>query len=104
MKLTDKEKSMIEDLKDACYVGEDGAMATQCKTKRGAWIKFRKQVREDCGEYEASEIKLDDIIKAWAHVATKEEFEEWGGECEWFVNFGEKKEGVRNFPVWYYEV
>mgnify|MGYP001611260870 CR=1 FL=1 len=94
-----KFKSMLKDLKEACYVGEDGNMATICKTKRGAWIKFRQQVGEDCGEYEASEIKMEDIDESVAHLAAPEEIEE-NDEYAWYV--GKNIKSQPSVKCWYY--
>ena len=44
-------KEAMEELKTPQYIGEEGDMAVNCKTKRGAWLKFRKQTRDDVSQF-----------------------------------------------------
>jgi|EndMetStandDraft_8_1072994.scaffolds.fasta_scaffold495638_1 hypothetical protein len=93
-------KAMLSDLKDAQWLGEDcNAAACSAKTQRGAWIKIRALFRADIGDYEAEEIKLDDIVPAWARLATEEDRKEEGIEhnnCDWYVMY----EMQSPYPVW----
>ncbi len=88
-------------LKKPCYIGEDGAMATICKTKRGAWVKFRKQVRSDCGDYEANEVDINDIVVGHARIPTKDDIDTWGDESEFFVGSGKT---LNSIECWFYNI
>ena len=85
-------KQAIKELNSVGWIGEDGDMAIACKTKVGAWKRMRAITRDDCGDYEASEIKIDKIGIGWLHISTPEDkkrfWENHGEEnVEWFVEF-----------------
>ena len=86
----------MEELKTPQYIGEEGDMAVNCKTKRGAWLKFRKQTRDDVGDYEANEIEIDDIREGYVHLPTDEEIElgEVEDDCEYFISRKENENKV----------
>lgn len=80
--------NMLETLRSACWIGEDGNAACIAKNKREALRKIKDLMRTDVGEYEAREIKLADISYGWARLATEEEKQEtWS---EFFVMYEEK--------------
>jgi len=65
-----KLKEELLDIKyEAVYIGEEGEMCTDCKTKIGALRRFKKLERETNGQEEANEIKLKDISIAYFHLA-----------------------------------
>lgn len=87
-------KEVMEELKTPQYLGEEGDMAVNCKTMRGAWLKFRRQVREDCGETEAEEILEDNVGIGWVFLATEKEKEY--EEMEYYVSYLKKSP----YQVW----
>jgi len=93
-------KQYLKELaKEASYLGEDCEMMTvACKTKIGAWRKFRQLVRGDAGELEAEEIKLEDVGIGWFRLPTIKDKEEYGEDTEWFVSFKEESP----HQVWVY--
>jgi len=97
-------KEAMEELKTPQYIGEEGDMAVNCKTQLGAFIKFKQQVREDCGESsEVEEMTMDNIGIGWVFIVTDEmkkedcedRFEE---DTEYYVSYKEKSP----YQVWTY--
>jgi hypothetical protein len=84
-------KQAMEELKTVCYLGEDGDMAVNCKTKLGAYRKFRQQMREDCGECsELEEMTIENVGYGYVKLATDEDKERFGdSEVEWYVSYSE---------------
>lgn len=97
-----KEKYILKaDFKEAICLGEEGDMMTcAAKTERGAWIKFRQRMRDDVGEEEAKEIKLENVGIGWLHLMDDKDREEMGVEedNEWFVSTTKKT----LYQVWVY--
>ena len=100
-------KEIKEDFKEtgALEVGEEGDMVCFAKTKRGAWIKFRRTVRAYCGDGdEVDSIKIEDIGVAFLHRITDANRGELVGspiehDEDWYVSTHERKGDVE---VWYY--
>lgn len=93
-------KEAMKDLKYPQYFGEDGEMGVASKTRHGAFLKFRKQIRQDVGDEEAQEILEEDIRPAWLYLAdqeTKEQLEDQ--ECDYFLSLDKKKCGENQ--VWF---
>ena len=92
---TDEHKKEIEKYYkeievEADYVGEDGNMACNAKTKMGALKMFRKRVEGDCGQEEADVIKISDIGIGYLFLTDKnnKDHEYMISEgSEWYVNW-----------------
>jgi len=96
--MTKEEQYLKDDLKNAVWIGEDGGMAVSGKlTKIGAWRKMRALLREDCGNIEAEEFRLDSIEIGFLRLATEEERKGDYYDSEWFIT--RKK---TQYPVWVY--
>lgn len=81
----------------ACWIGEDGAMACAARTKTAALRKFKTLMRADCGDLEARALTVKGISRGWLRDATEQERDEdW---AEWFVLYKEKTP----YPVWVYK-
>lgn len=99
----DNLRKVLKDINsEAEYVGEDGGMVTNCGSKREALKRFR-QLETDCvGEEESKEIKLENIISAFLHLAeetTKEKRECMEIEDDgWYIDI----EAPSPVMVWYY--
>ena len=94
-------QKIIKDLRpEAFYIGEDGDMACFANTELGAFRKFKKRIREDCGESDTEEMSRENIGIGWIRLPTKEEKEEYGDECDWFVTYEKESE----YQVWAYRV
>jgi len=96
-------KEALKDIKsEAQYVGEDGGMVTNCKTKIGAWRRFRKLTKETVGEEEAKEININDIGIAYLHLAeetTNEQREQMMIDNDgWYIDV----RSISPIIVWYY--
>lgn len=97
-------KQAMKELKTAQYLGEEGDMAVNCKTKLGAFRKFKQQVREDCGESsELEDMTMDNIGIGWVFVVTaemkKEDYEDrFEEDTEYYVSYKEKSP----YQVWIY--
>jgi hypothetical protein len=85
--MTDEQKQfkkIISQLRfeGAVWIGEDGAAACVAPTHRGAWIKFRKLMRQDVGRLEALEIdQVKDITTGWLHLPQRRTMDEVSCEC-----------------------
>jgi hypothetical protein len=93
-------KEALKELKEAQYIGEDGNMAVNTPTKRGAWIKFRQRWREDIGDHEAQELTEEYIGTAWLHLVSelpKDEQERFE-DAEWYVDY----RNPSPYEVWVY--
>lgn len=82
-----KIRAAKEILRGACWIGEDGDSACISKSKVGAWIKLRRLTRDDVGEYEASEIKIEDVGIGFLHLSDEDETDEWGEPTEWHISY-----------------
>ena len=91
-----KIKEVLKELKDAQYVGEDGGMVVICPTRLGALRKFRKLMRQDVGDYEASELSIDEIGIVYIEVGHF--WNNDGDECDW-CSQGDPKKG---YKAWSY--
>lgn len=99
--MTQEQKLIKRDLQEAVWIGEDGDMAIDGRfSKRYAWIQFRKLMREDVGEPEASEIEIADVDRGWFKLPTPEDIEEDGENHDWYVHYRIKSK----YPVWVYKV
>ncbi len=100
----DKEKmdSFYDDLKsDAQYVGEDGDMVVRATSERGAFIKFKRRLKEDVGEIEASELSIDNVGICYMHLTDPTNPEHRHLEdSEWFVNIGDRVKS--DYKLFYY--
>jgi len=86
------EEAQIE-LEEAMWIGEDGNAACKAKSKRQAFSKFKNLMRQDVGELEASEMKLEEVGIGWLHLVKDLPEEERTGDiadCEWYVSWKEK--------------
>ena len=88
----DKTKSiMLHDLHEAQWIGEDGAMACVSSSARGAFIKFKRLMRQDVGDLEAEEMKIEDVGVGWFYLPTEEEKKQIADgeieEYEWYVSY-----------------
>jgi len=105
MKYTKYCEQLREALKDindeAQYVGEDGGMVTNCKTKREALKRFKK-LEIDCNGSLDFEISIKDIIPAFLHLAeetTKEQRQCMEiDEDSWYIDINSPSP----VTVWYY--
>lgn len=99
-------KEAIKQLRDGCYIGEDGDMAVYCKTELGAWRKFKKRVIEDCGEdeFELMEYSRENIGIGWLFIATDEDRKRFGDdEVDWYIDYENMSKGnVCGVEVWVY--
>jgi len=98
-----KLKEALSEIKnEAQYVGEDGGMVTDCGSKREALRRFKQLERECNGEEEAKQIKSEDIITAYFHLAeetTKENREGMNIEEDgWYIDI----KAPSPVKVWYY--
>ena len=84
------------------YVGEDGGMVTDCRTRQGALKRFRKLEEETCGREEALMIKLEDVGIAYLHLASEISEEERDsmeiGDDGWYIT----PKVQSPLMVWYY--
>lgn len=88
------------DLKQVQCIGEDGDMAVNCKTKLGAFRKFKAFVKETCGEEDAGEMTIDNVGIGSLHLTTPKDREDCGEEdAEWCVDYTKRGE----FEVWVYQ-
>lgn len=76
--------------REAVWIGEDGDMACVSSSERGALSKFRALMRGDVGDWEAKEIKLEDVGVGWLRLPTKRDLAQHGEEYEWYVTYKEK--------------
>lgn len=94
-------KVMDELMKEAVWVGEDGNMVCNSDSERGAWIKFKRLMKQDVGDLEVASMKEDGQVGiGWLHRPTAEQLDEWGDEIEWWVST--KK--TSPYFVWFYQV
>lgn len=97
-------EALINIKTEAQYVGEDGGMVTNCKTKIGAWRRFRKLTREQVGDEEAKEIKMEDIMTAYFHLAletSKEQRESMNIDDDgWYID----SRSPSPVQVWFYNI
>lgn len=105
--MTKEQKILKTELNEAIWVGEDGNAAAFCKTKLGAFRKFKKLMREDCGEIEASEMKIEDVEIGWLHycgnlsvdVKLAKGLE---SDTEWYVSWSVDEKSP--YEVWIYRI
>lgn len=88
-------KILREQFKKAQWLGEDGEMVVNCKTKLGALKKFRELMREDVGEAEAQELTQEMINIQYLDLPTEEDREYFGDEFDWVV----RASTVTPYPV-----
>jgi phosphoribosylaminoimidazole (AIR) synthetase len=90
----------MKELKEPQYLGEEGDMAVNCKTKIGAYRKFRQLVREDRGECsELEEMSIENVGIGFVFIATEKEKEELSmEESEYYVSYTKKSP----YQVWVY--
>lgn len=89
-------KQILAELrKDAVYIGEDGDMCCAANSKKSALKKFKKLIKEECGDFESNEIEIKDIVIGWLRLPIEEEDED---ECEWYASYGRKTP----YPVFIY--
>ena len=88
-----KVRRILEELKTPVWIGEDGNAVVNCKTERGALIKFRQLIRESVGDLEAEQIKLSDVGESSLFINHDPKFTDDGGEMlEWYVGKGRNGE------------
>jgi hypothetical protein len=68
--LEQQTEEMLENLREGCWIGEDGGAACLAQIKRQGLFKIKDLMRRDCGEVEARALKLADIGVGWARLAT----------------------------------
>jgi len=98
-----KLKEALSEIKnEAQYVGEDGGMVTDCSNKKEALRRFKQLERECVGEEEAKQIKSEDIITAYFHLAEEASAEQREGmnieEDGWYIDI----KSPSPVKVWYY--
>lgn len=98
-----REQTILDtELKNPCYIGEDGAMCVKCPTELGALRKFRKQWINDCGidDEALGEITSETIGVGWLHLVTDSDRRtgEFEDDCEWYISYKEKSP----YEVWVY--
>lgn len=83
-----KIKEILEELKTAEYVGEDGDMVVNAKDEEEALAKFRERWIEDCGEEDWNDIEytLENVGVCWLHLTNDEEKLEMD-DSEWYVSY-----------------
>jgi len=99
--MTDKQKikQVLKSLRsEATWIGEDGAMACVSKTEQSAFKKFKALMSECVGDYEASELKIDDIGIGWLFLVTNENKDDFESDTEWYVDYVNKSP----YEVWVY--
>lgn len=97
--MTEKEKikKALEELKQVCYLGDEGDAGIICRTSITALRKFKKKFREDVGPEEyITDMDEGDITTGWLHVCTDEELQE--KDYEWYVSY----EKQSPYEVWVY--
>lgn len=88
------------DLKQVQCIGEDGDMAVNCKTKLGAFRKFRAYANENYCDLDAYEdMTIDRVDIGSLHLNDKKHDEYYGKDSEWYVSYTERGE----FEVWVYQ-
>ena len=94
-------EALSEINREAQYVGEEGSMVTDCRTKNGALKRFRKLEKELVGN---EEIKYEYIRTAYFHLATEISEEKRRGmnieDDGWYIDV----EAPSPVKVWYYSV
>lgn len=106
IKYTDEHKKEIEEVykglgEEAEYIGDEGNMTCRATTKRGALIKFKRRTRDDVGDEEADEIKIDEIGAGFLHLCTEKQKEEMDGS-DWYVSY--VSENTSDYEVFVYSV
>lgn len=86
-------EKMLKELEVPQWVGEDGACAVIAPNKKTALSLLKGLMRRDVGEYEAKNMKYDEIVIAWSSVATQKDIEEYGDEFEWFCHWKKPETG-----------
>lgn len=97
---TEKIKEYLKELKQAQWIGEDGEAVCVANSEKGALTKFKRLMRDDVGEVEARDIKLEDVGIGYLLLPTKEELKNGSvdPDWEWYVNWSGKR--VSDYPVW----
>lgn len=85
--MKDADKKLLDgymaDLKqEAVWIGEDGGACCVATTKLGALRKFRRLMRQDVGESEALEMKIEDIGIGFLHLPEDRNADEAGCDCD----------------------
>lgn len=79
---TKKLKAIVKELRsEAVWIGEDGDAACVAKTKEAALRKFKALMRGDVGDWEAKEMKLEDIGIGWLFLPERRDATEVDCEC-----------------------
>lgn len=94
-----KIKEYLKELsKEAVWIGEDEDVAVcSSTTKRGAFIKFKRLMKDCVGKIEADEMEIDKVGIGYFYLTTdvkKKEME----DAEWYVDCGKENE----YEVWIY--
>lgn len=90
--------------KEAEYIGEDGDMVCQATTERGALIKFKRRIREDCGDLDAEEVEMQYVGVGWLRLPHSVEEENQGDDppVAWLVSFEKPHENIPCREVYVY--
>lgn len=80
-------------------IGEDGDMTCVSTTERGAFIKFKRWMREYVGDIEADELKISNVGDGWLHALTGKEKKDYEEGVLWYVSY--KKESPYRVYVYH---
>ena len=89
-------QQIIESLKIATWIGEDGNAVVNASTEEEALEKFKKLMRDCVGDKEAEEMLLENVGIGWIRLTTEEEKKQTE-DSDWVVSYEPSKGGEEIF-------